>query len=322
MAHNMLNKQMSPGYANEKVKKVSSFNENDYWDGLVDAHVNNWLFDLDDFERETPSRNKGISFQDEVNKRVKGVAYIFSCCKQLRLSRSVGLTAAICFHRFYMFEDLVAYHYFEVAATALFVACKSEECRRNLKDVVKVCAKIASGKPDPVDEESKIYWRWKDLLVKLEELLLEKLNFDVTPENPYRLAMEGLKLDATDSAKQTVDKEWEKQATNLFGNCTYMFELFSRLPICLFCSIHSICALAVVLSSKKLQVTFPVDFIKKGFNVEVEDVIQCYNDVISLATEVETLDKYFRILPYIPRTTHKEIELIFNGMKESTLIEA
>lgn len=322
MAHNMLNKQMSPGYANEKVKKVSSFNENDYWDGLVDVHVNNWLFDLDDFERETPSRNKGISFQDEVNKRVKGVAYIFSCCKQLRLSRSVGLTAAICFHRFYMFEDLVAYHYFEVAATALFVACKSEECRRNLKDVVKVCAKIASGKPDPVDEESKIYWRWKDLLVKLEELLLEKLNFDVTPENPYRLAMEGLKLDATDSAKQTVDKEWEKQATNLFGNCTYMFELFSRLPICLFCSIDSICALAVVLSSKKLQVTFPVDFIKKGFNVEVEEVIQCYNDVISLATEVETLDKYFRILPYIPRTTHKEIELIFNGMKESTLIEA
>lgn len=317
----MLERQLTPEVATENGRRLSNFNEQDYWNGVVDVHVNSWLFDLDAFERKTPSRIKGMSFQDEVNKRVKGVAYIFSCCKQLRLSRSVGITAAICFHRFYMYEDLLTHHYFEVGATALFVACKSEECRRNLKDVVKVCAKIASGKPDPIDEESKVYWRWKDLIVKLEELLLEKLNFDVTPENPYKLAMEALKLDTSSSKKEPVSKEWEKQTTNLFGNCTYMFELFSRLPISLFCSIESICALAVMLSSKKLQITFPTDYIHKEFNVELEEVIRCYNDVISLATEVEVLDKYFRILPYIPRTTHKEIESIFNGTRESTLVE-
>lgn len=291
----------------------------DFWEEVVDVPTSNWILDMDKFESDTPSRKKGMTFQDEINKRVKGVTFIFSACKQLRLSRSVGLTAATCFHRFYMFESLSAYHYFEVGATALFVACKAEECRRNLKDVVKVCAKIASGKPTPIDEESKAYWRWKDLIVKIEELMLLHLNFDVTPVNPYKVTMDALKLNIELDECKAPNKSWDEQAKKVFGSCTYLFEIFSRLPICLFFPVECISALTVVLSAKKCEVTFPLDFLLSTFQVDVKNVLKCYNDVISLSTEVESLDKYFRILPYIPRTSQIEIEQFLRGTEKSTM---
>lgn len=294
--------------------KPPAIGGSDYWNDVIEVPVNTWIFDIEQFEKDTPSRRRNVSFEDEVSKRVKGVAYIFNCCKQLRLSRSVGLTASTIFHRFYMVDDLFTHHYYEIGATSLFIACKSEECRRNLKDLVKVCAKIASGKPDPIDEESKIYWRWKDMVVKLEESILEKLNFDVNPENPYRFTMDalGLETNTPSLVENKTTAEETKQMTELFGHCTFLFELISRLPICLFSSLNSICALVVILCSKKVNVTFPINYIKTSFHTTLEDVITCYNDVISLATEVETLDKYFRILSFIPRTSPSEIKTIFN----------
>jgi hypothetical protein len=297
----------------------SNFDRNDYWDGIIDVHINEWLFDLHDFEKETPSRIQKISFQDEINKRVKGVSFIFNCCKQLRLSRSVGLTAATIFHRFYMFEDLKSYHYYEAATTALFVACKSEECRRNLKDVVKVCARVASGKSTPIDEDSKMYWKWKDLVVKAEELLLQKLNFDVSPINPYKLTTDVLKINIDSDIRTAPNKRWDEQSKILFGNCTYLFEIFARLPICLFYSPNCICALVTILGTKKLNITFPLDFIQAEFNVELDEIIKCYDTIISLATEVEIIDKYFRILPHIPRITPADIEIIYAGTNDSTM---
>lgn len=224
-----------------------------------------------------------------------------------------------------MIGDLKKYHYYEIGATSLFIACKSEECRRNLKDLVKICVKIAVGQSEPIDEESKIYWRWKDLIVKLEELILENLNFDVTPTNPYVITMNALKINNNGPSSQTnleeMSEEWTKQTNELFGNCTFLFEIFARLPICLFCPTNAVCALIVILSSKKAQITFPIDYLSNEFNTDSSSVIACYNDVISLATEVEVLDKYFRILPFIPRTTHSEIETIFKGTENSTLRE-
>lgn len=304
---------------------ISTNDDPEYWNGVVDVPANSWLFDLDNFEKDTPSRNIKLTFQDEVFKRVKGVTYIFNCCKQLRLSRSVGLTASTIFHRFYMIADMKKYHYYEIGATSLFIACKSEECRRNLKDFVKICAKIAMGKSEPIDEESKIYWTWKDLIVKLEEIILANLNFDVTPENPYTFTMNALGMNTNfataSSNNNNPNDDWVKSTTELFGNCTYLFELFSRLPICLFCTTNSICALIVILSSKKFEITFPIGFMEKAFNTDIEQVLTCYNDIISLATEVEILDKYFRILPYIPRTTESEIESLFKGTQNSRLVK-
>jgi protein BUR2 len=294
-------------------------NGNDYWSGIIDVPTSSWLFDLDAFEENSPSRAKGIRYQDEITKRVKGVAFIFNACKQLRLSRSVGLTAAVIFHRFYMCDDMASHHYFEVGAASIFIACKADECRRNLKDVVKVCARIASGKTDVIDEESKMYWRWKDIIVNTEELMLQKLNFDVSPLNQYKVTTGVLKINLEQPDAVTVNKIWDEQAKQVFGNCTFFFEMFSRIPLSLFYSTECICAMVLILASPKFKVSYPEGFIETEFGVHIEDIIQCYDAAMSLSMEVETLDKYFRIIPFIPRITHQAIRDIYRGTPESSM---
>lgn len=63
----------------------------------------------------------------------------------------------------------------------MFLATKVEERMRKLRDVAIVCTKVASKNPNMVvDEQSKDFWRWSEILIYNEELLLEALCFDVT----------------------------------------------------------------------------------------------------------------------------------------------
>lgn len=63
----------------------------------------------------------------------------------------------------------------------MFLATKVEERMRKLRDVAIVCTKVASKNPKlVVDEQSKDFWRWSEILIYNEELLLEALCFDVT----------------------------------------------------------------------------------------------------------------------------------------------
>jgi protein BUR2 len=49
-------------------------------------------------------------------------------------------------------------------------------------------AKVAQKDPNLViDEQSKEYWRWRDSILMHEEMMLEKLTFDLMVENPYNI---------------------------------------------------------------------------------------------------------------------------------------
>lgn len=75
-----------------------------------------------------------------------------------------------------------------MGATCLFLATKVEDASRKLKDVSIACAKVALKNPNlVVDEQSREFWRWKDLILVNEELLLEALTFDLTLESPYAI---------------------------------------------------------------------------------------------------------------------------------------
>lgn len=105
---------------------------------------------------------------------------------QLRLPQTTVSTACIFLHRFYMRFSLKEFHYYDIAATSLFLATKSEETGRKLKDIVIACAKTALKDPHAIiDEQSKDYWRWRDTILYNEELLLEALCFDLTIAHPY-----------------------------------------------------------------------------------------------------------------------------------------
>jgi len=73
-----------------------------------------------------------------------------------------------------------------IAATAVFLANKTEENCRKTKDLIVAVAKVAQKNPKLIiDEQSKEYWRWRDSILTFEELMLEMLTFDLSVKDPY-----------------------------------------------------------------------------------------------------------------------------------------
>lgn len=73
-----------------------------------------------------------------------------------------------------------------IAATALFLANKTEENCRKTKDIIITVAKVAQKNAKlVVDEQSKEYWRWRDSILMYEEVMLENLTFDLMVDNPH-----------------------------------------------------------------------------------------------------------------------------------------
>jgi transcription initiation factor TFIIIB Brf1 subunit/transcription initiation factor TFIIB len=90
-------------------------------------------------------------------------------------------------HRFYMRFSLREYHYYDIGATSLFLATKCDENVKSLRSIVVECCKTAQKNEQLiVDEQSKEYWRWRDVLLYNEELLLEALCFDLVIAHPYQ----------------------------------------------------------------------------------------------------------------------------------------
>lgn len=80
-----------------------------------------------------------------------------------------------------------------IAATALFLANKTEENCRKTKDLIIAVAKVAQKNAKLIiDEQSKEYWRWRDSILTYEEVMLEALTFDLCVENPYQRLYEHL----------------------------------------------------------------------------------------------------------------------------------
>nr|XP_036585693.1 u4 u6 small nuclear ribonucleoprotein prp4 [Colletotrichum truncatum]KAF6795744.1 u4 u6 small nuclear ribonucleoprotein prp4 [Colletotrichum truncatum] len=111
---------------------------------------------------------------------------------------SVDITlwvAGVFFHRFYMRYSMVeekgGIHHYNIAATALFLANKTEENCRKTKEIIITVAKVAQKNPKlMIDEMSKEYWRWRDSILAYEELMLELLTFDLMVDNPYQRLFE------------------------------------------------------------------------------------------------------------------------------------
>jgi protein BUR2 len=80
-----------------------------------------------------------------------------------------------------------------IAATALFLATKTEENCRKTKEIVIAVAKVAQKNASLIiDEQSKEYWRWRDSMLLYEEMMLELLTFDVVLQSPYTILYDHL----------------------------------------------------------------------------------------------------------------------------------
>ncbi|KAK6333206.1 hypothetical protein TWF718_011028 [Orbilia javanica] len=168
--------------------------EDDYM--MDDSDRNDqWLF-TDEELLKTPSivRN-GITFQQEREGRSKGCNFILQVGIKLKLPQLTLATASVFLHRFFMRESLKDFHYYNVAATALYLATKVEENCRKLSDLIQAVARTAQKNDQIIiDEQSKEYWKWHDTIMFTEEYMLAALCYDFNVEKPYKLLQDYLQL--------------------------------------------------------------------------------------------------------------------------------
>ncbi|KAF8212264.1 cyclin-like protein [Mycena galopus ATCC 62051] len=148
---------------------------------------NQWLFPLSALHA-TPSN---WPLEKELYDRARGIEFLFRLGSSLVLPTSAIMTAATWFHRFYMRFSMEDYHRQDVAASCIFLATKTEECGRKLRDVARICQ---------VKQGTLRYVNWNSLklspgiqeveqcqtsILLTEEVLLEALCFDYVVESPH-----------------------------------------------------------------------------------------------------------------------------------------
>ncbi|KAG0131157.1 cyclin-like protein [Tuber indicum] len=149
-----------------------------------------WIFTEEELLR-TPSVLDGISPELEREQRGKGCNFILQMGIQLKLPQLTLATASVFLHRFYMQNSLKKHHYYETAATALFVATKVEENMRKFGELVAACVRAAQKNHAlEVHRDDKEFWKWKDCILTKEDYLLESICFDLSVEAPYNLLLQ------------------------------------------------------------------------------------------------------------------------------------
>ncbi|KAJ5493272.1 hypothetical protein N7539_002018 [Penicillium diatomitis] len=163
---------------------------------VIAATQQKWLFTDEELER-TPSRIDKIDREKEDYIRHRAVEFIWQVSLMLKMPPQTSMTATVLMHRFLMRYSLRGQypevgadlmHPKVIAAVALFVAFKVDETMRRMKDFVVACCRVAMKQPElVVDEQSKDYWKWRDLILQNESVMLEFLCFDLQLESPYRI---------------------------------------------------------------------------------------------------------------------------------------
>lgn len=163
---------------------------------VLEAEQQKWLFTDEEFDR-TPSRIDKIEREKEDYIRHRAVEFIWQVSVMLKMPPQTSMTATVYMHRFLMRYSLLGQypemgsdlmHPKVIAAVALFVAFKVDETMRRMKDFVIACCRVAMKQPNLiVDEQSKDYWKWRDLILQNESVMLEYLCFDLQVESPYRI---------------------------------------------------------------------------------------------------------------------------------------
>ncbi|TAQ84236.1 hypothetical protein B7494_g7430 [Chlorociboria aeruginascens] len=193
--------------------------QTEYTTAEMSNELSQWLF-TDTEMQNTPSIMQGLTVVEERCRRAKGVNFIFQAGILLKLPQLTLATASVFFHRFYMRFSMIPektglHHYSSldlaskdpraqsltfdsldqnIAATALFLATKTEENCRKTKEIVIAVAKVAQKNASLIiDEQSKEYWRWRDNILLYEELMLELLTFDVVLTSPYHILYDSLR---------------------------------------------------------------------------------------------------------------------------------
>lgn len=211
-----------------------------------------WLFTRDDLAHtpsvvgtyatlpgastSSKSTSQVMTVEQERILRGKGVHLIYKMGEFLQVGQHVMVTAATYFHRFFMRRPLQVsrasggWSHYEMAATAMFLACKSEESLRKLPSIVDAVMASLDKSPEGqmrwaersyrANHASHEYAKWRDCILLHEETLVTTLCFDFTVPQPHECLVR-----ATRSLE--VEPAVTKLAWTILNDCM-------RDPTCLF----------------------------------------------------------------------------------------
>ena len=162
-----------------------------------------------------------------------------------------------------------------MGATSLFLATKVEENCRKMKELVIACCRVAQKDPHKlVDEQDKEYWRWRDVILLNEDVMLEAICFDLSLEPPYKTLFEHLILFGEGNNNKLRNAAWA------FVNDSYLTML------CLLFPSRTIATSALYAAAKYCGVTFPDDSQGRPWwdilGVRVEDIRRACNYMASI----------------------------------------
>lgn len=202
---------------------------------MSERECTDWHFTKEDLKR-TPSVLCGWTVEREELERAKACSLIHSASRKLHLPQLTAISACVYLHRFYMRHTLKDYHHYNIAATCLFFACKSEESLRKLDSFIPVIVYYTSKGNRRAQPGTAEYEKWRAVILRTEVVLLQALCFDMVIDHPHVTLAElfdKLKLSCTLS----------QMAWNFIGDCI-------RLPLCLVYSPKSIACASVALAVK------------------------------------------------------------------------
>ncbi|KAF8503584.1 cyclin-like protein [Russula emetica] len=164
-----------------------------------------WVFPISALSCTPTAQER--SLHEEMYDRSRGIEFLY------RLGTSIGLhspglfTAATWFHRFFMRYSMLDYHRQTIAAACVFLATKTEECGRKLRDVARVCQSKAKGiDVRDIPESGPEIDEVSSQILAAEEVLLEALCFDFVIDSPHADLVD--LFDAHDVAYRFQDYAW------------------------------------------------------------------------------------------------------------------
>ncbi|KAH7916060.1 cyclin-like protein [Hygrophoropsis aurantiaca] len=208
--------------------------------GLPDSHSHfssQWLFDVSALQFTPSVTTSGYSLGKELYDRARGVEFLFRLGSSLGLPSSAMFTAATWFHRFFMRFSMEDYHRQDVAASCIFLATKTEECGRKLRDVARICqSKITGADITLIPADSPEVEKLQTAILLTEEVLLEALCFDFGTSSPHNELVD--LFDAEHEDSQVQDYAWS------IAHDSY------RTPLCILFSPRVIATACYVLAQR------------------------------------------------------------------------
>uniref|UniRef100_A0A7S1KNJ0 Cyclin-like domain-containing protein n=1 Tax=Percolomonas cosmopolitus TaxID=63605 RepID=A0A7S1KNJ0_9EUKA len=143
-----------------------------------------------------------------------GITFIQTAGMALKLLQSTICCAAIYFHEFYNHFRFEEHDKYLIGSACLFLASKSEENTRRLRDVINVMQKIRFPEREPLNIMSDQYHKFKVIISEHEQMLLRALMFHTTVSHPYKYLMNYAKFlgdilqENEDSMRGIVQMAW------------------------------------------------------------------------------------------------------------------